>query len=137
MLEFDLPLIWAAIIAFAILAYVSLDGFDLGVGILFPLVAEKAGHRDVMMNSVAPIWDGNETWLVLGGGGLLAVFPLAYAVVLPALSRLLSCCWVSYSGGSLSNFAGARPRRTVSGGIDPSPLGPLWPPWRKGYASVR
>ena len=85
MLEFDLPLIWAAIIAFAILAYVSLDGFDLGVGILFPLVAEKAGHRDVMMNSVAPIWDGNETWLVLGGGGLLAVFPLAYAVVLPAL----------------------------------------------------
>nr|WP_277346429.1 cytochrome d ubiquinol oxidase subunit II [Sneathiella chungangensis] len=85
MLEFDLPLIWAAIIAFAILAYVSLDGFDLGVGILFPLVPEKSGHRDVMMNSVAPIWDGNETWLVLGGGGLLAVFPLAYAVVLPAL----------------------------------------------------
>ncbi|MCF8466182.1 MAG: cytochrome d ubiquinol oxidase subunit II [Sneathiella sp.] len=84
-MEFDLPLIWAAIIAFAILAYVSLDGFDLGVGIMFPFMPEKSGHRDAMMNSVAPIWDGNETWLVLGGGGLLAVFPLAYAVVLPAL----------------------------------------------------
>ncbi len=84
-MEFDLPLIWAAIIAFAILAYVSLDGFDLGVGIMFPFVPEKSGHRDVMMNSVAPIWDGNETWLVLGGGGLLAVFPLAYAIVMPAL----------------------------------------------------
>ncbi|MCQ1835416.1 cytochrome d ubiquinol oxidase subunit II [Neorhizobium galegae] len=80
----DLPFIWAAIIAFAVLAYVILDGFDLGVGILFPLFPEKR-HRDVMMNSVAPVWDGNETWLVLGGGGLMAVFPLAYATILPAL----------------------------------------------------
>ncbi len=80
----DLPLIWAALIAFAVLAYVVLDGFDLGVGILFPLFPEKH-DRDVMMNSVAPVWDGNETWLVLGGGGLMAVFPLAYATVLPAL----------------------------------------------------
>jgi len=80
----DLPLIWAAIIAFAVLAYVILDGFDLGVGILFPFFPEKH-DRDVMMNSVAPVWDGNETWLVLGGGGLLAVFPLAYATILPAL----------------------------------------------------
>ncbi|MGH6816752.1 MAG: cytochrome d ubiquinol oxidase subunit II [Hyphomicrobiaceae bacterium] len=80
----DLPFLWAGIIAFAVLAYVILDGFDLGVGILFPLVkAEK--DRDLMMNSVAPVWDGNETWLVLGGGGLYAVFPLAYAVVMPAL----------------------------------------------------
>ncbi|MCA1403896.1 cytochrome d ubiquinol oxidase subunit II [Ensifer sp. IC3342] len=83
-MDFDLPLIWAAIIAFAVLAYVVLDGFDLGVGILFPLFPEKH-DRDVMMNSVAPVWDGNETWLVLGGGGLMAVFPLAYATVLPAL----------------------------------------------------
>ncbi|WEX77923.1 cytochrome d ubiquinol oxidase subunit II [Sinorhizobium numidicum] len=83
-MTFDLPLIWAAIIAFAVLAYVILDGFDLGVGILFPLFPEKH-DRDVMMNSVAPVWDGNETWLVLGGGGLMAVFPLAYATVLPAL----------------------------------------------------
>lgn len=80
----DLPFIWAGIIAFAVLAYVILDGFDLGVGILFPFFPEKR-HRDTMMNSVAPVWDGNETWLVLGGGGLMAVFPLAYATILPAL----------------------------------------------------
>nr|CAD6406627.1 cytochrome d ubiquinol oxidase subunit II [Rhizobium sp. Q54] len=83
-MELDLAFIWAAIIAFAVLAYVILDGFDLGVGILFPFFSEKR-EKDVMMNSVAPVWDGNETWLVLGGGGLLAVFPLAYATILPAL----------------------------------------------------
>ena len=81
---FDLPFIWAAIIAFAVLAYVVMDGFDLGIGILFPLYKSEA-DRDRMMNSVAPVWDGNETWLVLGGGGLFAVFPLAYAVIMPAL----------------------------------------------------
>jgi cytochrome bd ubiquinol oxidase subunit II len=80
----DLATIWAGLIAFAVLAYVVLDGFDLGVGILFPLFPEQR-DRDVMTNSVAPVWDGNETWLVLGGGGLMAVFPLAYATVLPAL----------------------------------------------------
>ena len=80
----DLPLIWGGLIAFAVLAYVVLDGFDLGVGILFPFVKGEA-ERDEMMNSVAPVWDGNETWLVLGGGGLFAVFPLAYAVIMPAL----------------------------------------------------
>ena len=80
----DLPFIWAGLIAFAVLAYVVLDGFDLGVGILFPFVEGEA-NRDEMMNSVAPVWDGNETWLVLGGGGLFAVFPLAYAVIMPAL----------------------------------------------------
>lgn len=83
-MELDLPFIWAGLIAFAILAYVVLDGFDLGVGILFPFMKEER-NRDLMMNSVAPVWDGNETWLVLGGGGLFAVFPLAYAVVMPAL----------------------------------------------------
>ena len=80
----DLPFIWAGLIAFAVIAYVVLDGFDLGVGILFPFVEGEA-NRDEMMNSVAPVWDGNETWLVLGGGGLFAVFPLAYAVIMPAL----------------------------------------------------
>lgn len=80
----DLATIWAALIAFAVLAYVVLDGFDLGVGILFPFFPER-DDRDVMTNSIAPVWDGNETWLVLGGGGLMAVFPLAYATVLPAL----------------------------------------------------
>src|SRR5688572_13493740 len=80
----DLPFIWAGIIAFAVLAYVMLDGFDLGIGILFPSYKARE-DRDLMMNSVAPVWDGNETWLVLGGGGLMAAFPLAYAVVMPAL----------------------------------------------------
>jgi cytochrome d ubiquinol oxidase subunit II len=80
----DLAFIWALLIAFAVLAYVVLDGFDLGVGILFPFI-EGTRHRDTAMNSVAPVWDGNETWLVLGGGGLFAVFPLAYAIILPAL----------------------------------------------------
>ena len=80
----DLPLIWSGIIAFGVFMYVLLDGFDLGVGILFPFARHRA-ERDVMMNSIAPIWDGNETWLVLGGGGLLAAFPLAYATLLPAL----------------------------------------------------
>src|SRR5688572_26631559 len=80
----DLPLIWAGLIALSVLVYVILDGFDLGIGILFPLVKTEAA-RDQMMNSVAPVWDGNQTWLVLGGGGLFAVFPLAYAVIMPAL----------------------------------------------------
>ena len=83
-MEFDLAFIWAGLIAFAVLTYVILDGFDLGVGILFPFAGSET-DRDTAMNSVAPVWDGNETWLVLGGGGLFAVFPLAYAVVMPAL----------------------------------------------------
>ena len=80
----DLATVWAFIIVFAVFVYVVMDGFDLGLGILFPLFPEKA-DRDVIMNSVAPVWDGNETWLVLGGGGMMAAFPLAYAVLMPAL----------------------------------------------------
>lgn len=84
----DLTVIWAFIIAFAVFAYVVMDGFDLGIGILFPAFA--AGRaRDRAMNSIAPVWDGNETWLVLGGGGLFAAFPLAYAVILPATYPLI------------------------------------------------
>jgi cytochrome d ubiquinol oxidase subunit II len=83
-MAFDLAFIWAGLIAFAVLAYVILDGFDLGIGILYP-TARSERERDLMMNSVAPVWDGNETWLILGGGGLFAVFPLAYSVVMPAL----------------------------------------------------
>jgi cytochrome d ubiquinol oxidase subunit II len=79
-----LPLIWAAIVALAVFMYVLMDGFDLGVGILFPW-ARTEEDRDLMMNSVAPIWDGNETWLVLGGMALLAAFPLAFSIILPAL----------------------------------------------------
>jgi cytochrome d ubiquinol oxidase subunit II len=84
----DLTLVWGGIISFAVFAYVVMDGFDLGIGILFPIFA--VGHeRDQAMNSIAPVWDGNETWLVLGGGGLLAAFPLAYAVILPATYPLM------------------------------------------------
>ena len=80
----DLSLIWAIIIFFGVMMYVVMDGFDLGIGILFPLAPDRL-DRDVMMNTVAPVWDGNETWLVLGGAGLLAAFPLAYSVILSAL----------------------------------------------------
>ncbi|MXO59975.1 cytochrome d ubiquinol oxidase subunit II [Altererythrobacter salegens] len=84
----DLTTIWAFIIAFAVFAYVVMDGFDLGIGILFPAVT--VGHgRNRAMNAIAPVWDGNETWLVLGGGGLMAAFPLAYAVILPATYPLI------------------------------------------------
>lgn len=79
----DLPLIWYGLIGTALFLYVLLDGFDLGLGILFPF-APSDKCRDRMMNSVAPFWDGNETWLVLGGGGLFAAFPLAYAILMPA-----------------------------------------------------
>jgi len=80
----DLPLVWAVIIGFALMMYVIMDGFDLGIGILFPFVRDRS-DRDTMVNTVAPVWDGNETWLVLGGAALLAAFPLAYSVVLSAL----------------------------------------------------
>lgn len=82
--NFDLATIWALIIAFAVFAYVVMDGFDLGIGILFPTL-QVGEERDIAMNSVAPVWDGNETWLILGGGGLMAAFPLAYAIILPAV----------------------------------------------------
>ncbi|WOE30777.1 MULTISPECIES: cytochrome d ubiquinol oxidase subunit II [unclassified Acinetobacter] len=80
----DLSLIWIVIIALGVLIYVVLDGFDLGIGILFPFIADRH-ERDVMMNTVAPVWDGNETWMVLGGAGLFAAFPLVYSTVLSAL----------------------------------------------------
>jgi cytochrome d ubiquinol oxidase subunit II len=79
-----LPLVTAGVIAVAVAMYVVMDGFDLGVGVLFPFFAEES-ERDQMMNSVAPFWDGNETWLVLGGTGLFVAFPLAYSIIAPAL----------------------------------------------------
>lgn len=80
----DLSLIWVVIIAVGVFIYVVLDGFDLGIGILFPFIKNQQ-ERDVMMNTVAPVWDGNETWMVLGGAGLFAAFPLVYSAVLSAL----------------------------------------------------
>jgi cytochrome bd ubiquinol oxidase subunit II len=80
----DLTVAWAAIIALGLFMYVVLDGFDLGIGILFPFFPDQH-DRDVMMNTVAPVWDGNETWLVLGGAALFAAFPMVYSTVLSAL----------------------------------------------------
>ena len=80
----DLSLIWIVIIAIGVFIYIVLDGFDLGIGILFPFFQDQQ-ERDVMMNTVAPVWDGNETWMVLGGAGLFAAFPMVYATVLSAL----------------------------------------------------
>ena len=80
----DLVLVWVGIIGLGVLIYVILDGFDLGIGILFPFIKDHQ-ERDVMMNTVAPVWDGNETWMVLGGAGLYAAFPLVYSTVLSAL----------------------------------------------------
>ena len=84
----DLTTVWAFVIAFGIFGYVVMDGFDLGIGILFPSFA-VGEERDQAMNSIAPVWDGNETWLVLGGGGLFAAFPLAYSIILPATYPLI------------------------------------------------
>ena len=90
----DLPLIWFVVIIFSTLMYIVMDGFDLGIGILYPFVKSNA-DRDLMMNSVAPVWDGNETWLVLGGAALFGAFPLAYAVILDALAIPLTLMLVA------------------------------------------
>lgn len=84
-MHFDLSVIWFAIIVFATLMYIIMDGFDLGIGILMPLIQDER-QKDVMVNSVAPVWDGNETWIVLGGASLLGAFPLAYSVITEALT---------------------------------------------------
>jgi cytochrome d ubiquinol oxidase subunit II len=80
----DLVPIWTAILAVGVFLYVALDGFDLGVGILYNFVSSR-DHRNLVMNSVAPIWDGNETWLILGGVGLFTAFPVAFAIIIPAV----------------------------------------------------
>ena len=83
-LPYTLPVIWALLIGTAVALYVILDGFDLGVGILFPFFKPEQ-QRDHIMHSVGPHWDGNQTWLVLGGGGLWVAFPKAYAIIMSAL----------------------------------------------------
>jgi cytochrome d ubiquinol oxidase subunit II len=82
-MSLDLPLLFAMVLALGVALYVVMDGFDLGIGILFPF-APSDRDRDCMMNSIAPFWDGNETWLVLGGAIMIAAFPVAYATLLPA-----------------------------------------------------
>lgn len=83
-LEFILPIVWSVILAIGVIIYVVLDGFDLGVGILFPFINDEK-QKNLMMNAVAPFWDGNETWLVLGGAGLFGAFPSVYATLLPIM----------------------------------------------------
>lgn len=83
-MQVDLPMVWAAIIGLGVFLYVVLDGFDLGIGLLFPFFAEDKSDRQVMLNTVAPVWDGNETFLVLGGAGLYGAFPVVYSTLLPA-----------------------------------------------------
>src|ERR1700712_1787727 len=107
----DLTIAWAAIIALGLLMYVVLDGFDLGIGILFPFFPEQH-ERDLMMNTVAPVWDGNETWLVLGGAGLFAAFPLAYSSILSALYLPLIMMLVCLIFRGLSFELRAKSRRT-------------------------
>ncbi len=90
----DLPVIWFVIIVFSTLMYIVMDGFDLGIGMLYPFIKSDQ-DRDLMMNTVAPVWDGNETWLVLGGAALFGAFPLAYAVILDALAMPLTLMLVA------------------------------------------
>ncbi len=122
----ELSVIWFVIIVFATLMYIVMDGFDLGIGLLFSTV-RGGGDRDVMVNSVAPVWDGNETWLVLGGAGLFGAFPLAYAVIIDALSIPLTLMLIGliFAASPLS-FA-SRPRhRTGHSGIAPFLAAPCW-----------
>jgi cytochrome d ubiquinol oxidase subunit II len=132
----NLTLIWAAIIVFALFVYVVMDGFDLGIGILFPTYT-VGPERDTAMNSIAPVWDGNETWLVLGGGGLLAAFPLAYGVILSALyAPIIAMLLALIFRGVAFEFAGAT-RRIARSGTSRSPADPSSRRFRRASSSVR
>ena len=128
----DIAVIWFAIIVFATLMYIIMDGFDLGIGLLFNFVGD-ARERDVMVNSVAPVWDGNETWLVLGGAGLFGAFPLAYAVIIDALTIPSPPCSSasSFAASPLSSVLKRRPH-TANSGTTPSQAGPCSPPSTRG-----
>jgi cytochrome d ubiquinol oxidase subunit II len=108
-MNIDLPVVWAAIIALGLFLYVMLDGFDLGIGLMFPFF-EKSGDRQVMLNTVAPVWDGNETFMVLGGAGLYGAFPVAYATFLPAnyLPIVLMLAGLIFRGAAFELRAKAR-----------------------------
>ena len=98
-MHIDLPMIWAGIIGLGVFLYVFLDGFDLGIGLLFPFFNAE-GDRQIMLNTVAPVWDGNETWMVLGGACLFAAFPVAYGSLLPAvyLPLIVMLCGLIFRG---------------------------------------
>ena len=110
----DLPIIWAGIIGLGVFVYLLLDGFDLGIGLLFPFF-DREGERQVMLNTVAPVWDGNETWLVLGGASLYGVFPVAYSTLLPAvyLPVIAMLCGLIFRGVAFELRAKARRTRNL------------------------
>lgn len=128
----DLSVIWFVIIVFATLMYIVMDGFDLGIGILFP-VTRNAEDRDVMVNSVAPVWDGNETWLVLGGAGLFGAFPMAYAVIIDALTIPLTLMLIGLIFAAWPSSFASRPRQpTAHFGTMLFSAGRFWLPSPKG-----
>lgn len=133
----ELSVIWFVIIVFATLMYIVMDGFDLGIGMLFGTVRGST-ERDVMVNSVAPVWDGNETWLVLGGAGLFGAFPLAYAVIIDALSIPLTLMLIGliFAASPLS-FASRPPRHTAPSGTVPFLAVPCWRPSARAWWSGR
>lgn len=110
----DLPVVWAGIIGLGVYLYVLLDGFDLGIGLLFPFFGRE-GEREVMLNTVAPVWDANETWLVLGGACLFGAFPVAYATLLPAvyLPVVAMLCGLIFRGVAFEIRAKARRTRNL------------------------
>ena len=123
-----LPLVWAALLGVGVAMYVLLDGFDLGIGILFLTGADER-ERDAMMNSIAPYWDGNETWLVLGGAGLLVAFPLAYAIIMPALYLPLIIMLLALVFRGVAFEFASCPSRGIAGGTGPSRWALRWPPF--------
>jgi cytochrome bd-type quinol oxidase subunit 2 len=134
-LAFWLPLVWAGLLAIAVAMYVIVDGFDLGVGILFK-AARNENWRDRMMFSVAPIWDGNETWLILGGGGLFAVFHVAYAILMPALYVPITLMLIALIfRGVAFEFASSRSARSSSG-TTPSSSARSSPPSSRAWCSA-
>ena len=113
-MQIDLPVVWAAIIGLGVFLYVTLDGFDLGIGLLFPFIESK-GDRQVMLNTVAPVWDGNETFLVFGGAGLYCAFPIVYSTVLPAnyLPLILMVVGLIFRGAAFELRAKANRTRNL------------------------
>src|SRR5260370_5058317 len=109
LMTIDLATIWAGIIGLGVFLYVLLDGFDLGIGLLFPFF-DREGEREVMLNTVAPVWDGNETWLVFSGACLYSVFPVAYSTLLPAvyLPVIAMLCGLIFRGVAFEIRAKAR-----------------------------
>jgi len=133
----DLSLIWFVIIVFATLMYIVMDGFDLGIGILFPAI-QDGDERDIMVNSVAPVWDGNETWLVLGGAGLFGAFPLAYAVIADALAIPLTFMLIGLIFAAWRLSFVLKPHRITSrSGISPFSPDRCWQPLCRAWWSAR